>query len=227
MNPNLEYTIVLPSSDSKLLNTVFQHVQKKVGKDTKFKIVKKDGKDYPSFSKLINDCILLSTTEVVLICADRCRPTELEIHKMIQLIKHGYGIVALWRFAFFGFKKEVIRRIGFFDEKFKGGWWSDWDMMRRLKFADIALYESQEGAYNKGPTRWNLPIDSEKYYFSKWHEPGLKERLPTHKYIVRQQPDPVYDYDIGELNGNVFLPWDQSKVLPQSEYLINLPRYPL
>ena len=80
-----------------------------------------DGKNYPSFSKLINDVIVYNPTEIVIIASYKVRPTQNDINKMINLINEGYGYVATYRFAFLGFKKELIRRIGFFDERFIGG----------------------------------------------------------------------------------------------------------
>jgi len=51
----------------------------------------------------VNHAIVSADNEIVIICNYKVRPTPNE----------GYGFVALFRFTFFGFKKELFRRIGF------------------------------------------------------------------------------------------------------------------
>ena len=69
------------------------------------------GKNYESFSKLVNHAIVSADNEIVIICSYKVRPTPNDINRMLNYINEGYGFVALFRFAFFGFKKELFRRV--------------------------------------------------------------------------------------------------------------------
>ena len=205
-----DFTIVIPSCDPKRSDLLYRHICEQLGwvnshDDTEPLVIKKDGDNYPSFSRLVNHSILLTKTESVIICSDRCKPTREEIYKTMNLIDKGYGFVGLWRFGFFGFKKQLIQRVGFLDENFVGGGYEDSDFMRRLKEADIAYHESEEGEYRGGASRWKK---NATYFNSKWSE--------DEDSVTRLLPDPVYDYDIGEWPKSSFLKWKDSVVLPAS-----------
>ena len=199
-----DYTIVIASCNSEFQDDVYQHILGELREEDKKRVVKLDGTGFPSFSRLVNHSILLTRTEVVIFCSDRCKPTREEICKTMDLINKGYGFVGLWRFAFFGFKKQLIQRVGFFDENFVGGGLEDSDFMRRLKEADIAYYEEDGVEYRADASRWETT--SSAYYNSKWHE--------DEDSVTRLLPDPVYDYDIGEWPKSSFLKWEDSVVLP-------------
>jgi len=92
-----------------------------------------DGSNYPSFSKIVNDAIASSLYEQIIICNDKARPTHAAVEKILAMLKAGWGMVGLYRFGFFGFKKDLIRKIGFFDEGFIGGGYEDNDFIWRLK----------------------------------------------------------------------------------------------
>jgi hypothetical protein len=204
-----DFTVVIPSCDPKYSDLVYGHICEQLGRVnshdyTEPLVIKKNGSNYPSFSRLVNHSILLTRTESVIICSDRCKPTREEVYKTMDLIDKGYGFVGLWRFGFFGFKKQLIQRVGFLDENFVGGGYEDSDFMRRLKEADIAYYESEEGEYRGGASRWKTA--SAAYFYSKWSE--------DEDSVTRLLPDPVYDYDIGEWPKSSFLKWKDSVVLP-------------
>jgi len=64
-----------------------------------------NGAGYPSFSKLVNDCIITSKFEKIIICNDKARPPASSVGKILDMLDEGWGIVAPYRFGFFGFKK--------------------------------------------------------------------------------------------------------------------------
>ncbi len=54
-------------------------------------LVIKDGSGYPSFSKLVNDCIDSAAHENVIICSDRCRPNPSDVRSLMELLDLGSG----------------------------------------------------------------------------------------------------------------------------------------
>ena len=157
-----------------------------------FESIIHDGSNYPSFSKLINDCILKAKTETVIIASDKIRPTSNDIKKMLFLLKKGFGFVAMHNFYFFAFSKNLIRKIGFFDERFIGGGYEDVDWGRRLLEHDIALYISIETpAESLLKSSWNYE-KSYKFYVQKWQEiPNSWKRLLA---------DETYNYNLGDIS---------------------------
>lgn len=156
---------------------------------------------YPSFSKLINDAILRAKREIVIICNDKARPTALDEFRTVDLLGQGFGFVALHNFRHFGFHKDLIRRIGFFDERYEGGEYEDFDFLRRIQGADIAVYMSKEVPCVERTCSWN----SEKtkiFNHQKWREYG------THtNRILADEP---LKYDLGEIRGTKNKSWKES-----------------
>ena len=174
------------------------------------------GKDYPSFSKLVNDCITLSPTEIVIFCSHRVRPTPKDIERLLQRIDDGYGLATLYRLGCFGFRKELIRRIGFFDERFLIGGWEDNDFFLRLQEADIAYFEDESIPYEGGDSLWKHPEDkpkrSKEHFDAKWFR---NEKLMT---MSRMLPE-ITHYDIGESDKTVvFKKWRDSHLLDFSKW---------
>lgn len=208
---NKDFTIVIPSSNRNMQEEVYQHIVSQFKEGCHNRVLKLDGSNYPSFSKLVNDSILLSKTEIVIICSDRCKPSTDHINKVLNLLDEGYGFVGLHRFAFFGLTKNLVKKIGFFDENYIGGNFEDCDYIRRIREADIAYYEKEEVPYRFGASRWPLNVSfqkNKKYFESKWYEDD--------KFIKRLKPDPALDYEIGETTERFFLPWENSSLLPPS-----------
>jgi hypothetical protein len=112
-------------------------------------------KMYPTYSQLINHSIVTSNTEWVILINDRCSPKVEEIQKMLHLLESGFTCVLLYNVGFMGFSKELIRTIGWWDERFIQGW-EDRDWVWRIKLADLALYESQEAEYDYS---WRSPLN--------------------------------------------------------------------
>lgn len=154
------------------------------------------GTNYPSFSKLVNDAILFAKNETVIICSHKVRPTKDNVDRMLKLLSEGYGLVGMYRFAFFGFNKELIRRIGLFDERFVGGGYEDSDMILRLFEANIAVYEAEEIVYNWAPTSWNYER-AKPHHNKKW----LVDL--NNKKITRRLSEETYSYYIGPSNPNI------------------------
>jgi len=113
-------------------------------------------KMYPSYSQLINHAIVTSPTEWVILINDRTYPKPEEVEKMLHLLENGMSCVLLYNVGFMGFAKELIRKIGWWDERFIHGGWEDRDWVWRLYEADLALYESQESTYD---TTWKSPLN--------------------------------------------------------------------
>ena len=207
-----DYTIVIPSNNFEIQEEVYQSIITQLNEEDKKRVVKLDGSNYPSFSKLMNDCLLLPETEVIIICSDRCKPYKYHIDETLRLLNEGYGFVGLYRFAFFGLTKHLIKTIGFFDEKYVGGNYEDCDFMRRIREADIAYYEKEQVSYRPGRSSWPLNVSfqiNKTYFESKWYEDD--------KIIKRLKPEPPANYDVGDWPEHNFLSWKQSVLLPPSK----------
>ena len=110
---------------------------------------------YPTYSELINHSVATSPTEWVILINDRCSPTVEEIKKILNLLENGYACALLYNVGFMGFSKELIRNIGWWDQRYIQGW-EDRDWVWRIKLANLALYESQESAYDYS---WTSPLN--------------------------------------------------------------------
>lgn len=167
-----------------------------------------DGTNYPSFSKIVNEAITSSLSEKIIICNDKARPTPAAVEKILAMLNDGWGLVGLYRFGFFGFKKDLIRKIGFFDERFIGGGYEDNDFIRRLKEANISYYENEEIDYIYLPTSWQYEKTNlaKNHFFSKWREEG--------NVTIRQLAEEDYKYELGPLQNISFIEFDKSILLP-------------
>lgn len=197
----MDYEIIIPSCRPQL-----SYEAQSCVKDFNNRIF--NGYGYPSFSKLINDCIISSDYEKIIICNDKARPANLDIEKILTMLDKGWGVVAPYRFGFFGFKKDLIRKIGFFDENYIGGGYEDNDIILRLKEADVSYYESEEIKYIYLPTSWNYEKSglARAYYETKWE-------LKADVYF-RHLPEQDYKYDLGPSNNTNFTPFEKSVLLP-------------
>ena len=153
---------------------------------------------YPSFSKVCNDAIVSAENEIVIICSHKVRPRPIDIMRTIDLINEGYGLVALFSFACFGFRKELIRRVGFFDERFIGGGYEDCDTVRRVTEAGISIYEERSIEYITTPSSWDQS-KTRTHFLAKWQEEWSEawQVNPHCGTIHRKLPEEIYPYDIG------------------------------
>jgi hypothetical protein len=101
-----------------------------------------------SFSKICNEAICKANTETIILCNYKSRPTFSDCQKLLDLLDDGFGFVGLYRFGFFGFRKDLINRIGFFDERLLGVGEEDGDMVFR--------YINKYGQRPKNITSQNL-----------------------------------------------------------------------
>lgn len=195
---NKDYTIIIPSNRNDLKDELITHLIS-IGEEP----VWKNGHGYPSFSKLINDCVIESPTEIIIICNDKARPQKEHIEKILNLLEQGYGFSGLYAWGFFGFKKELFRRIGFMDERFVGGNYEDCDYLRRMMEANIAMYNTFEIDYITMGSGWDI-TKTKTHYDKKWEHGD--------KYLKRLLPEEVYDYNIGKKTNITFLPWSESNL---------------
>lgn len=192
-----KYTIIIPSNQPNLIEETKENLIK-IGEEC----LVKNGSGYPSFSKLINDCVIECPTEIVIICNDKARPKKSDVEKLLKLIEDGFGFVGLYAWGFFGFKKELFRRVGFMDERFIGGNYEDSDYMRRMLESNIAMYNVFEIDYREDiGSRWNT-TKTKLHFLKKWSE--------TNGFVKRLIDEEFYNYDIGEKNNDTFLTWDKS-----------------
>lgn len=162
-----------------------------------------DGEGAVSFSWLVNQCVLSSPCEYVIIVADKVVPTMMEVYGLRAMLGLGWAVVAPYRFGFFGMSKEVMRRIGPMDEAFSGGGFEDNDFVLRLREADLAYYESEESAYTAMPTLWDTS-GGPGHFLAKW---GWDDEA---RVTVRLREEFPCEYDFGPPTDTEFLRWGVS-----------------
>lgn len=194
---NNEFSIIIPSNRDQLQLETAVHFNK-----MDIHPYLKNGHNYLSFAQLVNHCIVESPTEIIIICNDKARPTLDNLNTTLDLINSGIGFVAPYCFGFFGFKKELIRKVGFLDERYIGGNYEDCDFIRRLNEADISAYLTYEIPYKEHiPSGW-IKGPSAIHYSNKWIDCS-----PENLVCIRKLEEEKYDYDIGPPTGEEFLPW--------------------
>ena len=177
-----------------------------------------DGTGYPSFSKLVNECTAKADNEIVIMMSDKMLPTAANVQKAVSLINQGYGLVGLYRFGFFGFKKQLMRQIGMMDERFVGGGYEDDDFYIRLKEANIAMYITEEVEYSKSRSSWNYDR-SRIHFLQKWIDTENPNYNPDAKasseFVKRKLPEEVSNYDLGPSIDTKFLTADHTVAQPR------------
>jgi hypothetical protein len=170
---------------------------------------------YDSYSQLVNESIVTSPTERILLVSDRCIPTAEEALTAFNILEQGYALAGLWGIAYMAVTKELFRKVGWFDERFLGGGYEDDDFTLRMKLANVALYESIISNYDFS---WRPPrkdghaacAASEPHFNRKWRQ------MPD--YIARVLPEenyPHYDKAVGPARPDISGNWLLSK---QSKY---------
>jgi hypothetical protein len=177
-----------------------------------------DGTGYESFSKLVNVCVAEANTEIVIIMSDKVLPTQSDIIKVVSLVEQGYGLVGLYRFGFFGFKKQLMRQIGMMDERYVGGGYEDDDFYIRLHEANIAMYITEEVAYSKSRSSWNYDR-SRIHFLQKWIDTDNPQYNPAAKasseFVKRKLSEESYHYDLGPAINTKFLTSNETIAQPR------------
>lgn len=149
--------------------------------------------EYPSYSMLVNHAICTSNTEWIILLNDRTIPSVEEVEKMLNLLCNGFSCVFLYNMGFVGFSKELIRNIGFFDERFKKGGWEDRDIVYRICQSDLALYESQESKYNYSEPKSPLQDLNNRCQYSQPHW-DIKWKQSYSDAIIKMLPEEEYPH---------------------------------
>lgn len=159
-----------------------------------------DGNDYPSFSKLVNDCVCSIKSDFFIIANDKARPSGKDIELLISKLLSGYAFVGLYCFGFWGTHKDVFRRIGFLDERnFTGGACEDSDFLMRLTEANLAYYYDKCIPYKHMTSSWigKGGENNKDIFYKKWNDDfNNPERLYSYNEVR---------YDIGPDSGREFL----------------------
>lgn len=160
---------------------------------------------YESYSELINHSVATTDDEWIILINDRTHPTVDEVEKMLYLLENGYACVLLYNVGFMGFSKELIRKIGWWDQRFTYGGWEDRDWVWRIRKANLALYESQEGTYDMS---WKSPLNvpgavlSSKFWQKKYEISSdiVYQNLDEESY-------PEWDKTLGENREDINSSW--------------------
>jgi len=156
---------------------------------------------YPSFSKLVNDCVRSSDADTLIICNDKVRATRPHVRAVLDLLRQGFGLVGLNQFHFFGFPRELFRRIGGFDERFIGGEFEDDDYLLRMLEADIAYHGLVIVPEYREVTSWKRTVSAEMFA-QKWDV--------TEQGVRRKMPEGEGYHDFGVADVRWFKPWSES-----------------
>jgi hypothetical protein len=201
-----EYSVMIPSRRPNLANqckSTMPFIQN---------VLIVDSKETPSFSRVLNSCVQKSPTEIIIVCNDIVRPHTIHFDKMLNYIHRGYGIVFMCVNYFFGFKKDFIRDIGFFDERYIGDYCEGLDLEFRCKEADIAFFRSEEAPFVKLMYNKNDQTHLNKKWDYRYPKLGSNRTIP--EYVTRKLKEEDYSYEIMGLHQeSKFLKYQNSAVL--------------
>lgn len=184
------------------------------------------GQNYPSFSKMMNELLFMASknanhdaNHVIIFCSHRVRPTKDDIIRLHGKVNEGYGLVMFSKLAFFGFKIELLKKVGIFDERYEPGGYEDDDYYTRLKESNIAIYQDSSVKYVPGLSLWqqdlfkypNLeyknPITLD-FHKKKWHCDA------KNGVIYRKLNEHTTIFDYGEKDDDIkFKKWKESILL--------------
>lgn len=169
----------------------YQAIQDSAGDE---KIILHNGSSMESFSQLVNTCVEKCATEIIIMMSHRVRPTKQHFHKLLKLLDDGYAFVGLYRLAFFGFRKQLMRQIGVFDERYLGGGYEDDDFYLRIREADLAFYLSHEVPYNKGQSTWDEQGRERcrQHFVRKWGPDVMSDNT-----AIRKMSEQETNYNLG------------------------------
>lgn len=200
----VKFDIYCPANNYEQQEEVVKHLAGQGLECKKF-----DGANYPSWAKIINECMELSQTDYFFYVSHKNRPNREHFIKSIALLKSGYAIAGMFDMTFHGINKDLIRKIGPYDERYLNGGWEEVDMFWRCCENNIAVYANQESYYSWEKSTWKYGGLS--HYKKKWLEPEGDNYI--HKIVEEEK----YNYNFGEYKGTKFLPWTDSFIRGQEE----------
>lgn len=162
---------------------------------------------YDSYSQMVNESIVTSPTEKILLVSDRCIPTAEEGKWALETLDRGFAMVGMWGIAYMAVTKELFRTVGWFDERFLGGGFEDDDYFLRMKLSDVAVYESIHSNYDFS---WRPPrkdghaacAASEPHFNRKWHQ--MTDYIAR---VMEEEKYPHYDVQIGNSRTDIRESW--------------------
>lgn len=199
-------------------------LQKSLGENIPLNVVV--GSNHESFSKMVNGIFHMAskTSDIIIFCSHRVRPKPNDVTRMVKLISEGYGLVMFKRLAFFGCKRELFTKVGFFDERFIPAGYEDDDFFIRLQEANISIYEDASVEYISGISTW--PQELKKYPGVEFKQPityefFIKKWKQDHANLVmtRLLPEASLTYNIASSHEPKFKPWNESVFLEGQQKL--------
>ncbi len=166
-------------------------------------------KAYESYSLMMNHTHATCEHEWMIFVNDRSIITLDEAKRMIEHVENGYAASFMYNVGYMMYSKELIRKIGHWDEGFIGGGWEDRDFVFRMMQADLALYESQDSNYNYGEPKSPLQDVNSKCRFSQPHW-DAKWDLKYQDAIIKNSPEPAYkhwDLFLGDARPDISDSW--------------------
>jgi hypothetical protein len=164
---------------------------------------------YVSFSQMINDAIDDTDSEFMIFCNPKTKFVSEDIEFILEKLSNGYCFASVVGFGFFGFPKELIRRIGMLDEKFIGAEFEDDDFVIRMSHFKKAVwygcdYSKYDLYYSKSE---NLKHISYSIFNRKYKIVDKKIYINkdffTHKKISKRHRN---------YSNEIFESWDNSKI---------------
>jgi len=157
--------------------------------------------------------VATSSTEWMILINDRTLPTVEEVEKMIDLLESGFACVLLYNVGFMGFSKELVRKIGWWDERFTHSGWEDRDWVWRIYMNDFAIYESLESTYDHSwkTSLTNSSIDATVHWQSKYNQYDnsvIYKNIPEENY---NHWDKFIENSVPEIS-NSWNSWKESKL---------------
>jgi hypothetical protein len=152
---------------------------------------------YNSYSELVNDAIITSPTEWMIFINDRTKPIAQEVEHILQLLENGFAVATKYSVGFIGYSKQLIRTIGWWDERYYGGGYEDDDFVLRLRLANLAYYESEESTYDKS---WISPLRPVGGGGCRESQPEFRKKWAVMKNEIRRViPELNYEKYAGKL----------------------------
>ena len=132
------------------------------------------------------------------------------------MVEEGYGWAGPFRWAFTGFYKQLIRDIGFLDERYLGGGLEDSDFILRCMEYNISYFETEDPTlnYQTGMSRWHKDLSKVyDHHAKKWGQDADRKI-----YIKTLHDEELYDRSIlgperPDLK-SIRLPWSDEYTMP-------------